>query len=209
MQRVLCLAAFALLGITVSIAFSQPPGGRGPEGNGPGGRGTGFGPPPNPVLEALDADGDHEISAEELQAAVVSLKKLDKNGDGKLTHDELHPEMPGGRPGGDHRGGPQGTGPAQGPHAGPAEGSGMHGPGGPGPGGPNAGRGPGGPPSPQQYVEQALQFDSDQDGKLSKVELLKFAEHFIRSQHAGGRPGEHGGRTGSQQPTRPQRPAIE
>jgi Ca2+-binding EF-hand superfamily protein len=45
---------------------------------------------------ALDADGDGEISASEIDGAVAALKKLDKNSDGKLTMDELMPEgMPG------------------------------------------------------------------------------------------------------------------
>jgi Ca2+-binding EF-hand superfamily protein len=54
-----------------------------------------------PVLRALDADGDDEVSADELKNASAALAKLDKNGDGKLTRDELLPEFRGfgGRPG--------------------------------------------------------------------------------------------------------------
>lgn len=45
---------------------------------------------PRPLLDtALDADGDEVISAAELAQAPALLKKLDKNGDGKLTRDEL------------------------------------------------------------------------------------------------------------------------
>ena len=59
MKRVFLATALALLGVTVSIALCQPPGGRGTEGRGPADRGPGFGLPPNPIVEALDADGDH------------------------------------------------------------------------------------------------------------------------------------------------------
>ena len=53
-----------------------------------------------PVMAALDADGNGEISAAEIQGAVAALKKLDKNKDGKLTNDELRPSF------GDTRGEP-------------------------------------------------------------------------------------------------------
>lgn len=59
-----------------------------------------------PLMIALDADGDGEISASEIEGAVAALKKLDKNSDGKLTVAELMPEgMPGG-PGMGFPGGP-------------------------------------------------------------------------------------------------------
>lgn len=48
--------------------------------------------PPSPVLEAIDIDGDREISGEEMDEAVRSLRTLDQNGDGNLTSDELAPE---------------------------------------------------------------------------------------------------------------------
>jgi Ca2+-binding EF-hand superfamily protein len=43
------------------------------------------------LLVALDADGDGELSAGEIEAASKSLLKLDRNGDGKLTRDEIGP----------------------------------------------------------------------------------------------------------------------
>jgi Ca2+-binding EF-hand superfamily protein len=52
----------------------------------------------SPAFQALDADGDGVISATELANAGASLKSLDKNGDGKLTEDEVRPQM-GGRGG--------------------------------------------------------------------------------------------------------------
>lgn len=61
------------------------------------------GPPPSssgrnfmwslPVLKALDSDGDKIISEKELKAASKSLIKLDKNGDGNLTIDEIRPSF--------------------------------------------------------------------------------------------------------------------
>ena len=42
-------------------------------------------------MAAIDADGDGELSADEIGIAEVALKKLDKNGNGKLTREELRP----------------------------------------------------------------------------------------------------------------------
>jgi len=72
-----------------------------PEDRGPGtrGPGPGFRLPPIPLLLALDADDDGEISAAEIQNASAALKKLDKNDDGKLSAEELRPQF--GFPGGD------------------------------------------------------------------------------------------------------------
>jgi Spy/CpxP family protein refolding chaperone len=50
----------------------------------------------NPLLEALDLNKDGTIDAEEMTKAAESLKKLDKNGDGKLTADEYRPPRMGG-----------------------------------------------------------------------------------------------------------------
>src|SRR5579864_2006805 len=46
----------------------------------------------HPVLAALDADHNGEISASEIQNAPAALKALDKNGDGTLTQDEVLPD---------------------------------------------------------------------------------------------------------------------
>lgn len=88
----------ALTATTLLIAQDGPPGG------GPGGQGgPGGGQPPKlPLLTALDADGDGEISAAEISNAATALAKLDKNGDGKLTRDEFMGQRPGG-PGGQGR----------------------------------------------------------------------------------------------------------
>jgi Ca2+-binding EF-hand superfamily protein len=60
---------------------------------GPGGR------PRDPVTAALDADQDGALSASEIAAAPAALKRLDKDGDGRLAEDEVRPNLaPGGGP---------------------------------------------------------------------------------------------------------------
>lgn len=55
--------------------------------------------PPMPLLAALDLNKDGIIDADEIAKASESLKKLDKDGDGKITPAEYRPHPPGG-PGG-------------------------------------------------------------------------------------------------------------
>ena len=45
----------------------------------------------NPVLAALDADHDGEISADEIKNSSAALRTLDQNRDGRLTPDEVLP----------------------------------------------------------------------------------------------------------------------
>ena len=75
-----------------SLTYAQSPDPRGPDG--PPHR------PPPPIIAALDLNHDGIISADEIAKASESLKKLDKNGDGQLTPDELRPPRP---EGGDRR----------------------------------------------------------------------------------------------------------
>jgi Ca2+-binding EF-hand superfamily protein len=57
-----------------------------PDGPRPGG--------PMPLGRVLDADGNGELSADEIANASKALLTLDKNGDGKLGRDELGPPPP-------------------------------------------------------------------------------------------------------------------
>ncbi|MCA9199245.1 MAG: hypothetical protein KDA87_16985, partial [Planctomycetales bacterium] len=69
-----------------------------------------FGPPPLPIIETLDKNGDGQIDQDELANAVASLKALDNDGDGQLTPQELLPDMPFGGPGFGGPGGGRGFG---------------------------------------------------------------------------------------------------
>jgi hypothetical protein len=51
-------------------------------------------PPAPPLIGALDANHDGIIDEKEIANASDALKKLDKNGDGKLTMEELRPPRP-------------------------------------------------------------------------------------------------------------------
>ncbi len=205
--------AFAILFVGGAIAVGQPPeGGRGRgerEGAGPA-RGGDFRPPPSPVVEALDTDGDQVISAEELKNASASLAKLDMNKDGKLTDEELRPRPPEGRgPGGPNgpRGGrgDQPGGRGAGDQPGARGRSGDRGPGNRGP------EGPGGPPNHERFLEHAMEFDADKDGKLNREELTQFAKSM--AERRGGPPDGQGGpgrgpgdRPEGDRPERPRRP---
>jgi len=108
------VAALAVALIVDDAMAQQRPGGRdgrpggdrqGASGDG-GGRGSGrsFGGPPNPLMMAIDANKDGELSSEEIANAAAALKKLDKNNDGKLSREELRPQF-GGRSGSSGGGG--------------------------------------------------------------------------------------------------------
>ena len=85
------MAALAIAWLTYGTV-AQAPGGR----DAPPGPGR-FRPPQHPLMTALDADSDGELSAAELADASQALKKLDRNNDGRLAGDEIRPRM---RPGG-------------------------------------------------------------------------------------------------------------
>ena len=59
----------------------------------PSGRGPGEGRARNPVMLALDTDGDGELSAAEIANAAAALRALDRDGDGRLSREELRPEQ--------------------------------------------------------------------------------------------------------------------
>ncbi|MEZ5354084.1 MAG: EF-hand domain-containing protein [Bryobacteraceae bacterium] len=78
------------------------------EAPGPGARGSGRERPEgrggpegfrrmDPVMAALDADHDGNVSKSEIAGASKALAKLDRDRDGQLTPDEIRPEFGGGR----------------------------------------------------------------------------------------------------------------
>lgn len=104
--------ALGLPAVTVLAQDGNPPPGRDRrpprEGVGERGPGEGMRRPIPPVMVALDSNHDGVIDEQEIEQASASLKKLDKNGDGKLTMEELRPAPPQGAEGdGPRRRGPR------------------------------------------------------------------------------------------------------
>jgi hypothetical protein len=102
--------AVLTLGASVLIIIAQDTGAQGPPG--PGQRRK----PAIPlVITALDANHDGVVDAAEIANASAALKTLDKNGDGKLTMDELMGTPPQPRTGGPGDGPGPGNNPPPGP----------------------------------------------------------------------------------------------
>jgi hypothetical protein len=175
------IAAVAL----ATAAAAQPPEG-GPADRGPGG------PPHDPLRAALDADGDHELNADEIKNAATAVTKLDRNGDGRIDGEEFRPPRP------PRRGPPDDSAEGRRPPrdgAGPPRGERPEG--GPRPGG----------PSPERFIERAMSFDADGDGKLDRAEMEKFAGEMQQRMRGGRGPGGPGGPPeGGERPERPRRP---
>jgi hypothetical protein len=176
------MAALAVSGITaLAQPADGPPRGRGPGGppqpgqdgpprgfQRPDGAREGFRPPVLPLMQALDANNDGIIDATEIANASASLRKLDKNGDGQLTPDELRPEFGRGQ-------GPGGPGaPGIGGQRGPGGQPGQPPPGGQRPGAPGGAGGPPGAPGAGDAgdsVARIMALDKDGDGKVSRAEM--------------------------------------
>lgn len=117
-SKTVLLAALALgLAATLTMAQDEGPGAnrpRRPQGEGQGGQGGGAGAGQRmrggPLMAVLDANHDGVIDEKEIANASAALKTLDKNGDGKLTADEIMPMRPGGAGGQGGQGGPRGGG---------------------------------------------------------------------------------------------------
>ena len=150
------------------------------------------GPPPerrDGLRDALDTNGDHELDADEIKNATANLAKADRDGDGKIDHEEFRPPLPAiPRGEGGFRGPPPGR--ERGSEGGPVRGGGFRGEGGPR---------PEGGPSPERFVERAMTFDADGDGKLDRTEVEKFAGEMMQRLRGGmaergtGPAGERGG----------------
>jgi Ca2+-binding EF-hand superfamily protein len=100
----------------------------------------------SPILNTLDVDQSGSLSAAEIANAPAQLRKLDKNGDGKLTQDEAGMQMGRGGPGGGRgRGEEEGSGVGDEP---PAQ-----------------------PPSVDDLTNTLMAFDANHNGKLEKSEV--------------------------------------
>src|SRR5687767_3220859 len=89
-----------LLGLSLgagSVLFAQTTStsetARGGRHGGPGGPGHGRGG--HPIVRAIDADKDGELSTSELANAPTVLRTLDTSGDGIVSAEELHLVRPG------------------------------------------------------------------------------------------------------------------
>ena len=71
-------------------------------GDGPGEPGGGR-PPAPPLFMALDANADGALDAREMDAAAAALRKLDRDGDGRVTLEEMRPRGAGRPEGGPPR----------------------------------------------------------------------------------------------------------
>lgn len=167
-----------------------PPDGRPREGRGPGPMDSG--PPrlmiqPDRMLDhafEFDADKNGELNREEMSKFIASF--IERHGAPAGRPQEGRPPAGGppgreeGRPGrpetrrpGSPEGPPNrpaGEGPREGRPEGRPEGQPPQPP-------PGEGR-PQPPRNPERFVEHAMEFDADGDGKLDRVELAKFAEHL-------------------------------
>ena len=89
LQYVSAMLALTTAGV-LSAQTSDTTAPRGPHRGGHRGPGG----PGHPIVRALDADKNGEISAEEITAAPAALAKLDANSDGVVAIDELRPARP-------------------------------------------------------------------------------------------------------------------
>lgn len=180
------LIAIALaLGLTAWGASAQndgPPGSQGPPpgdnggppdgpppGDGPGGRHH----RPPPIIQALDANHDGIISADEIANASKALLTLDTNGSGQVTMEEALGPRPGPPPGG-----PDGQQTGDQPPPPPGDNNGDQSP-------PprNKGGGPGGqgkghrhPPVPPIFAV----LDTNGDGVLSADEIANAPKNLLK-----------------------------
>jgi len=211
------LIVIALLSTVTAQPPAPPPGGPPPEHR-------------DPLRRALDTNNDHELDKDEIAKAAESIATLDADGDSRVSREELSfprpPEFAPRGPGDRQRAGPPGPfnefrGPPREGEPGPPPpppGDFRAGP----PQPPRGGEGfrppappPGEGPSPERFVERAMSFDTDGDGKLDKAELGKFAEAMMGRMRPGGegfrrdqppRPGPRDSDGDAERPERPRRP---
>lgn len=121
--------------------------------------------PPMPLLNALDADGDGNISAAEIEAAATALKNMDSDGDGTVTREELRPKQPEGAPQAPRDQSYEGA-PRQGPPGGNGQEDGEEG---------TRAQGSRHPMPPLMAT-----MDKNRDGKLSMEEISQAPESLVK-----------------------------
>lgn len=92
-----CILAIHVAAALATAAAAQQPNNYGTGGSpqfGQPGAGGPAAPPPNAMFDAIDADGDGEITVRELRKAVVALKQFDIDKDGKITREEVLGGLP-------------------------------------------------------------------------------------------------------------------
>ncbi len=147
-----------------------------------------------PLVVALDKDSNGELSATEIEGAVAALQSLDKNGDGKLTIEELRPL--GGNAG---QPGPQAGGPPAGNgemmarmfETRDANGDGML----------------SGDEIPEQMMARIERLDTNADGAIDKEEMKKAAGRMARQ--LGGNKIDRADDAKNGSGVKPKRPATE
>jgi hypothetical protein len=96
-HRILLTLSLTSAAVLSAQTTTPPPGG--PRGGGPGGRGPGGARHGgHPIVRAIDADKNGELSAAELANAPAAIRTLDTNGDGVVSADELRPPRPANAP---------------------------------------------------------------------------------------------------------------
>ena len=153
------MAAIAITGAVGTMALAQPGGQRG----GPGGGPPHGGPGSNPIVEALDTDGNHELSSAEIQNASRNLAALDTNGDGVVSRDDMGP--PGGGRG---QGGPQGRGGQSRPQRPQADGTDDS------------------EKVSKSFMKRLMKYDKDKSGTIEKDELPDRMQNVMTRADANG-----------------------
>lgn len=74
--KLICLVATLIWGTLLHAGAQGPP----------------QGPPPSPIVEALDRNEDQQLSSREIRNATKALLKLDKDNNGSLSESELKPK---------------------------------------------------------------------------------------------------------------------
>lgn len=174
------------------------PGGMGRPGSFDGGMMLGQLMKALPLVKALDADSDGELSATEIENASKTLLKLDSNGDGKISAEELKPNpadvMPGamagiGR-GGEGRPGMGGEMLARMFEQTDTDGDGML----------------SGEEIPERLQAMITRIDKDGDGKISKEEIKQIPAGVMERMREGQGAGSKRGGDEGEGPVKPRRP---